>query len=110
MHTPSRGGFSTVSGVIALALMFSACRPKPPEAPPAPVPPAPEVAAPATPDAAALVPSVDSPSADAVASASMSSPPKPTASTAAAREPDIATMKRAVPASSKLGVPVDLHY
>lgn len=114
MHTSSRSSFGTVSGVIALALMFSACRPKAPETPPAPVPPAPEVAAPATPDAAAVVAPGAPPAPDAAVTAATSaatpSKPAPPPRAAAMREPDLATMKRAVPASSKLGVPVDLHY
>ncbi len=115
MHTSSRSGFSTVAGAIALALLFSACRPKPPESPPAPVPPAPEVSAPASPEAAAVTAPADpAPAADAAltatTSSSASSKPSSASPAAAAREPDIATMKRAVPTSSKLGAPVDLHY
>ena len=115
MYTPSRGPISKVAGAITLALLFSACRPKPPESPPAPVPPAPEVSAPASPDAAAVIAPADpAPSADAAltASTSPSASSKPSAASPATapREPDIATMKRAVLASSKLGAPVDLHY
>lgn len=95
MHNAtSRSGTAMALGVIALGLLFSACRPKPPESPPAPVPPAPEVAAPAAP----------------VAPATSAQDPAPGPRTVAAREPDLATMKLAVPESAKLGVPVDLRY
>jgi hypothetical protein len=93
----------TAAGVIALALAFSACRPKPPEAPPAPVPPAPEVSSPAgtTPPSA----SIEATDAPPLASATPQSPAPASRATA----PDLSTMKQAT-ASSKLGVAVDLRY
>jgi hypothetical protein len=105
MHIAStfRGIGSAVS-VIALAMAFSACRPKSPETPPAPTPPEPEVSARAEP-----APSPAAPTIDTMKPAAM---PQPTAPVLAQRPrvPDISSMKLAQPSSSKLGVPVDLHY
>jgi hypothetical protein len=105
MHIAStfRGIGSAVS-VIALAMAFSACRPKSPETPPAPTPPEPEVSARAEP-----APSPAAPTIDAMKPAAT---PPSTAPVLAQRPrvPEISSMKLAQPASSKLGVPVDLHY
>lgn len=114
MHNAtSRSGTAMALGVIALGLLFSACRPKPPESPPAPVPPAPEVAAPAAPESAAVTPSGSTTArvdASPVAPATSAQDPAPAQRTHAAPEPDLATMKLAVSESAKLGVPVDLRY
>jgi hypothetical protein len=111
MHNAtSRGGTATALGVIALGLLFTACRPKSPETPPAPVPPAPEVAAPGAPGAAAVAPPAEPAMVDASLPAPATSAPAPASRPAAAPAPDLATMKRAVSESAKLGAPVDLHY
>jgi hypothetical protein len=85
--------------VVLLAVAFTACRPKAPETPPAPIPPAPEAAAvPAVPESAApqVVHEAVIPAADAA--------------TATSKEPELTAMSSAAPASSKMGVPVDLRY
>jgi len=63
---------------------------------------------PATPDSAAL----SLPEAERADSTLVASAPSPDVSAprAPSREPELSAMKLALPASSKLGVPVDLHY
>jgi len=97
-------GIGSAVGVLALAMAFSACRPKSPETPPAPTPPEPEVSARAQP-----APSPPAPATDALSPAAMPASGAP-ALAQRAPVPDISSMKLAEPASSKLGVPVDLHY
>jgi hypothetical protein len=88
-----------ILSVVLLAVAFTACRPKAPETPPAPTPPAPETTAvPAAPDT--LAPEVAH---DPVA-------PTVDAAPAASKEPALTAMSSAAPASSKMGVPVDLRY
>lgn len=109
MHiATSRSGLAMTLGVATLGLLFSACRPKPPESPPAPVPPAPEVAAPATPGVAPSDATATGASVSSMDPAAPDAEPAPRA--AAAREPALAAMKLAVRESAKIGVPVDLHY
>lgn len=111
--TTSRSGIAMAAGVITLGLLFSACRPKSPQTPPAPEPPAPELDSRATPGSAAVSPA-DAPAtavdASAVSPATSASEPAPAPRTAATGEPDLAAMKRAVSESAKIGAPVDLHY
>lgn len=114
MHiATSRSGIAMTLGVLTLGLLFSACRPRSPETPPAPEPPAPELAVPETPGAAAVAPAqqpatvVD---ASAAAPSTSAREAAPAPRTAATREPDLATMKRAASGSAKIGAPVDLHY
>jgi hypothetical protein len=102
-------GFSAAFGVAMLAAAFVACRPRPPESPPAPVPPAPEVAAPMDVSVQSLdMPPAAPPVLTAVTPARTSGAQSKAAATLTS-VPELSAMKLAA-AGSKLGVPVDLRY
>lgn len=97
-----------IAGAISVALL-GACRPKPPEAPPAPEPPPPAVTAPAAGEPAAEV----APAAAEPAATPANGTATPAGATATVKSgsklPALDSMQFAQP-SAKLGAPVDLRY
>lgn len=117
-QSPLNSARGTALFVALLATALGACRPKPPESPPAPVPTPPEVGAstvppvaqaeqaPAESSAQAGLPGQAAPVAATQAATATATP----SATAAAHQPDIEEMSFAQPESSKIGVPVDLRF